>query len=385
MDFKRTITNKIKQDMFQGRVIVIHGPRRVGKTTLIKSLYKEYKQKHNALFFNCDNLSVQEAFNTKEASKLKQYLQNSSLVFLDEAQMIKDIGINLKILVDTYPEIQVIATGSSSFEVANKLQEPLTGRAWNYFLAPLSIEEISKHYNKFDIEGLLDSVLKYGLYPEIFTSNTSEKKRKLDEVAVNYLYKDILMFEGIKKSDFLLKLLKLLAFQVGSEVSFNEIANTLEVSKTLVAKYIDLLEKTFVIFSLRPLSRNLRNELNKKRKIYFWDTGIRNALISNFNDLNIRPDKGHLWESFCISERKKYLSNNQILNNSYFWRTYEGQEIDYIEETDGQMNGFEFKWKEKKQFKPPKIFLTTYANSTVREINRSNYWDFVTNNTSQSL
>ncbi|MBI2463568.1 ATP-binding protein [Candidatus Peregrinibacteria bacterium] len=375
MYFQRLITAKIEKKLFLGKIIVLYGPRRVGKTTLVQAIAQKYERSKKTLFLIGDNLSVQQNLTTQDALKLKKYVGDAELIIIDEAQRIKNIGINLKILIDNYPELQIIATGSSSFDLSNEITEPLTGRKWEYFLPPLTLEELCQQYKQHELFTLLDDILKFGLYPEIVTSAGPDRQKKLEEITHDYLFKDILAFEGQKHSEFVLKLLQLLAFQVGNEVSYNEIATRLGVGKSIVEKYIFLLEQTFVIFRLGPLSRNLRKEVGKKRKIYFFDCGIRNALIQNFNDMEIRSDVGSLWENFCIAERVKSLRAHQLFRNLYYWRTYDQKEIDYIEEYNGETHGYEIKWKDSK-FKKHQDFLQAYSRSSLALINRDNFLEF---------
>lgn len=370
----RLIQSQIEKRLFKNKVIIVYGAWQVGKTTLVKRIFDKYNGKK--LYLNCELLSVQRGLSAPEAEKLKSYLGENKLVILDEAQKITNIGLILKIIVDTYPDIQIIATGSSSFDLANKINEPLTGRTHTFILYPFSIAEAKQQNSRFEIEAKLENILRFGFYPEVFFLSEDDARSRLDEISSNYLYKDILSFEGIKKSSVIVNLLQLLALQLGNEVSYSEIAKQLGIGRLTVQKYLDLLEQSFVIFSLRSFSRNLRKEISKSVKIYFYDLGIRNSLIQNFNQLEIRNDRGALWENFCIIERIKRNSNNRVFANRYFWRTYTQKEIDYIEERDGKLFAFEFKWSANKK-KIPKEFLDAYNNSKFEIINRENYWDFV--------
>jgi len=367
---KRLLQKQIEDLLFKGKIIIVYGPRQVGKTTLAKEILKKYKS--GGKYINCDVLSNRQALETTEPERLKTFLGDRKIIVLDEAQRITDIGLTLKVLVDTFPKLQIIATGSSSFDLADKISEPLTGRSFKFMLYPLSLQEIG---DSFDLELLL----RFGSYPEIFKTQDEEmKKRLLEGVTSDYLYKDILAFERIKKSNLVSGLLQLLALQVGNEVSYRELGRTLGVASRTVEKYIDLLEKVFVVFRLRSFSRNLRKEIAKSFKVYFYDLGVRNALVQAFNPLNIRGDVGFLWENFCISERMRFntYSNNRV--NYYFWRTYDQKEIDYLEEKEGRLSGFEFKWAEKGVFKKPKDFLKAYPGSSVKLIDRENYQGFLT-------
>lgn len=391
--YKRIIQEKIEHWLFKGKIIVIYGARQVGKTTLAKNILEKYARQDKEFvekdydlnrpdslykYLNCELFTVKKALETTNEESLKSYLGNAKLVVLDEAQKIANIGLILKILIDTYPEIQIIATGSSSFDLANKLAEPMTGRAIQFMLYPLSLQEIYSKYDKFKVEAKLENILRYGSYPGIIDLPENDSKILLETICSNYLYKDILEFENIKNSKVLLELLQLLALQVGNEASFHEIGNSLNISSQTVKKYVDLLEKCFVIFSLKAFSRNKRKEISKSVKVYFYDLGIRNCIIQNFNPLKIRSDVGAIWENFCISERIKYNHNNQRFVNTYFWRTFDQKEIDFIEEHSGQLEGYEFKWgKTDKKFKPPESFIKTYDNSNVLRIDQSNYWEFL--------
>ncbi len=294
---------------------------------------------------------------------------------MDEAQRIKNIGLTLKLAVDNFPEIQVIATGSSSFDLSNQIIEPLTGRKYEYYLYPFSLAELKFIYTKQEIDRLLEKLIVFGMYPRVVLGG-NEAEANLKELTKSYLYKDALQYQNIKNPEVLEKLLQALALQIGNEVSYNELADLLGIDKNTVAAYIRILEQAFVVFRLNPFNRNLRTELKKKRKIYFYDLGVRNALINNLNPANLRTDWGALWENFIISERLKYNYNRGQDFNYYFWRTQQKQEIDFLEEGRGKLYGFEFKWA-KKKLSPPKIFLDTYPGTEVRLINKNNYQDFV--------
>ncbi|KKP80286.1 MAG: hypothetical protein A2271_04385 [Candidatus Moranbacteria bacterium RIFOXYA12_FULL_35_19] len=370
----RLIEKQIKERLFKGKLIIIYGARQVGKTTLAKKILADYGE--DGTYFNCELLSVQKGLSEPEAEKLKKFLGNYKIILLDEAQNIPNIGKILKIIVDTYPEIQIIATGSSSFDLAQKISEPMTGRTFTFILYPISLQEINQQENLFSVEAKLENLLRFGSYPEILSLGENESIERLQEISSKYLYKDVLSFEGLKKSSLVRNLLELLALQLGNEVSYNELAVNLGVDRLTVQKYIDILEQSFVIFKLRAFSRNLRKEITKSIKVYFYDLGIRNSLIENYNPLDIRNDVGALWENFCILERKKNNDAEFNFVNSYFWRTYDQKEIDYIEESGGKIRGFEFKWNEKKNFKAPKEFIEKY-DATVEKIDRSNYWKFL--------
>lgn len=371
----RTIQKQIENDLFKGKAIILYGARQVGKTTLVKEILGAHSDK--STYLNCELPSVEESLSVEEAVRIKKYLGDYRLVVLDEAQSIGNIGKIIKILVDTYPEMQVIATGSSSFDLANKTGEPLVGRAYHYLLYPFSVSEIVKASDIIQLGAKMEDILRFGLYPAVFLSESKEESQRiLEELISGYLYKDILSFEGVRKPSVIKDLLKLLAFQVGSPVSYNELAKSLKISSVTVRKYIDLLEQCFVVYRLNSLSRNPRKEISRSFKVYFYDIGIRNALIQNFNQISLRDDMGAIWENFCVMERIKKNKNNGISASYYFWRVYGGKEIDFIEEKGGKLSAFEFKWKDYK-FKYPEEFLSAYPNSDLKLINRDNFQDFV--------
>jgi len=300
------------------------------------------------------------------------------LVVLDEAQRVENIGITLKLLADNFPEIQIIATGSSSFDLSNKISEPLTGRKNEFFLFPLSLEELSQAYADIELDRLLEKRIVLGMYPAIVFGENDFRKN-LKSLAQSYLYKDALQHQDLRNPEALEKLLQALALQVGNEVSYNELASLVGINKNTIMKYIRLLEQAFIVFRLTPFSKNLRNELKKLRKIYFFDTGIRNAIINNLNPLNLRTDAGSLWENFLISERIKLNFNHGAETKTYFWRTRDGQEMDYIEDAQGKISGFEIKWQ-KDKLKKHKNFLEAYPESRLDLINKKNYKKFLTKN-----
>ncbi len=371
---RRKLQEGLEQSLFQGKIIILYGPRQVGKTTMVKQLLEEHKEQ--SLYLNCEILSVNQALSEPEPKKLKSYFGDNKIVVLDEAQKITNIGTVLKVFVDTYPEVQIIATGSSSFDLANVTSEPLTGRTNQFILYPLSFAEIMESSDRLSAEAKLENLLRYGAYPEVFLLAEEAAGARLNEISSNYLYKDVLNFDRIKKSNVIVNLLQLLALQLGNEVSYQEIAKALGISRLTVQKYIDILEKAFVLFSLRAFSRNLRKEISKSIKVYFYDLGIRNSLIQNYNQLSIRNDLGALWENFLLIERLKKWSYNNIFANRFFWRTYDQKEIDYIEEREGKLFAYEFKWG-KGTSPAPTDFLKTYPNAEFKLINQSNYFDFV--------
>lgn len=370
----RLVQPEVEKKLNRGKVVVLYGARQVGKTTLVKSILEHFPEK--SLYLNGEYLSVQERLSVNEAASLKSYLGDNRLVVIDEAQKIDRIGTSLKILVDAYPEMQIIATGSSSFGLANKASEPLTGRVDQFTLYPLSLEELEKAIGRVETEARLENLLRFGSYPEVALSAETEASYRLNEISANYLYKDVLSFEGMKKSSLVSDLLRLIALQLGQEVSYQELAAALGVSRPTIQKYLNLLEQSFVIFTLRSFSRNLRKEISKSIKIYFFDLGIRNSLIQNYNSLSLRNDLGALWENFLIVERLKADSYRSRFVNRYFWRTYDQKEIDYLEERGGKLRAFEFKWSDKVA-KVPKEFLKTYTGATFTAVTRKNYWDFL--------
>lgn len=371
---RREIQSVIENQLFKGKVIIIYGPRRVGKTTLSKQLLSNQEESR---YINCELLENKVAIETTNSNALKSFLGNYRLIVLDEAQHITDIGLILKILTDTFPGIQIIATGSSSFELGNRISEPLTGRSREYLLYPFSLPELLSVKDLISVNADVDWILRFGLYPEVYGKPEHEAMEELNQISSTYLYKDILQFESIKRPNLLLNLLNALALQIGSEVSLNELSRILGESVPTIQRYIELLEKAFVIFRLRSFSRNLRKEIAKGQKIYFYDLGIRNALIRNFNPLNLRSDTGGLWENFCIVERMKYNMNHRRFVNSWFWRTYDQKEVDYIEEEGGMITAYEFKYKSKGKNKIAREFLETYPGATFNTVSKENFWEFL--------
>ncbi|MBK7094721.1 MAG: ATP-binding protein [Saprospiraceae bacterium] len=370
----RDITDKIKSDLFRGKVILLFGARQVGKTTLVRELAEGLDMPYK--WFSGDEPDIRLNMSNITSTQLKVLYGNTRLIIIDEAQRIENIGLMLKLSVDNFPDVQVIATGSSAFELAGKINEPLTGRKYEYKLFPFSFHELSDHFGSLEETRYLEHRLVYGGYPEVI-NKIGEEQRTLLSISDSYLYKDLFAYESIKKTSLFQKLLSALAFQTGSEVSYNELAGTVGANKETVEKYIDLLEQTFVIFRLNAFSRNVRNELKKSKKIYFYDNGIRNAIINNFLPLSSRNDAGALWENYLISERIKLMCNNGKNNRYYFWRTTQQQEIDYIEEENGQLSAYEFKWNENKKHNFPKTFLNAYPVSDSMVINRKNYSSFI--------
>ncbi len=370
---KRLLEKRIRNDLFKGKVIIVYGARRVGKTTLSKQLLSEFSMAGK--YLNCEILSVEKNLTEREPEKLRAFLGTNKVIVLDEAQVIPDIGKVLKLINDTIKDVQIIATGSSSFDMAYKTSETLTGRAYHYVMYPLSVLELTAENDWMYLASNLERLLLFGLYPQVFLSDNEEAVRELEEISSSYLFKDLLHYDGIKKSRLLKDLLISLALQLGSEVSYNELANKLGVNSMTIQKYIDLLEQCHIIFRLNSFSRNLRKELSKSFKVYFYDNGIRNALINNYNPLSMRNDAGALWENFCISERIKSNSYLGRKVNSYFWRTYDQKEIDYIEETGGKITGYELKYSEAKKKLSFKEFSDTYK-AKVNVVNLLNYREF---------
>ncbi|MFO7790457.1 MAG: ATP-binding protein [Bacteroidota bacterium] len=368
----RKISSIINEKLYDKKIIIITGARQTGKTTLLKDLFGN---DNNSLWLNADQPDVQSIFENANSDVFKDYFGKNKFIIIDEAQRIKNVGLKLKIIADELPEYKLIVTGSSSFELANEINEPLTGRKWEYSLYPLSFEELLQHNGLLSEKRYLHRRLIYGSYPDVVT-NTGQEKEILKQITDSYLFKDILMWQHIKKSEKLIKLLQALALQVGSEVSYNELGKLVGLDNVTVEKYIQLLEKVFVIFRLKSLKRNGRKELKFARKIYFYDNGVRNALIANFQQLELRQDTGALWENYLVSERIKLLHYNKIWANVYFWRTHDQQEIDYVEEIDGLYHAYEFKWSPKTKVKFSKSFTSNYQHTT-NVVNRDNYYNFI--------
>lgn len=356
---RRVLEKNVVSRIATGKAIIITGARQTGKTTLLSGLLKE---REGTLWLDADEPDVRALFENPTSDRLKAVFAGKKILVIDEAQRIENIGMRLKLITDHLKDIQLFATGSSSFELSNKINEPLTGRKWEFQLFPISFEEMVNHTSLLEEIRLMPHRLVFGYYPEIVTNAGSEKDI-LKQLTDSYLYKDILMWERINKPDKLVRLLQSLALQIGNEVSYNELANNLGIDNQTVEKYIQLLEQTFVIFRLGAFSRNLRKELKRSRKIYFYDNGIRNSLIANFSPPELRGDTGVLWENFFISERIKFLKNNNIWVNTYFWRTQDQQEIDFIEERDGMLHAFEIKWNPKSKARLSRTFSSEYKTS----------------------
>ncbi len=356
--YPRSIIKSIEEQLNRPEIILLFGARRTGKSTLLHML----KEKHPEMeIFSCDNPMVYDILQTKNTKNIKNLFIQGKLVAFDEAQTVPDIGLILKLLYDDLnSNIKIIATGSSSFDLSNKTGEPLTGRNLSYNLYPLSLLEIKEKTGWLSVKENLNNYIVYGTYPGIIDLSTIDKTKRLLQLSGDYLFKDILKFESLKNPLLLRNLLKVLALQVGSQVSVQELSQLLKVSSITVERYLDLLEKSFIIFKLTSFSSNLRNELKKSRKYYFFDNGIRNALINNFNPIHERADAGALWENFCVVELLKKAEYNQRFSNLYFWRTYDGAEIDLVEEINGKLNAYEIKWKPKRKTKIPESFSKKY-------------------------
>ena len=368
---KRDLYKTLNSKFNKGKAIVLLGPRQVGKTTLIKKCLAG----KIFLFLNGDDPEIRDLLENAGVSKLKAIIGKNTTVFIDEAQRIKDIGLIAKMITDQFSKVQLILSGSSALEISHSTQESLTGRKFEYHLFPISWEEFENHVGYIEASAQLEERLIFGMYPDVL-NNRSEAREVLKQLTSSYLYKDVLSLTGIKKPDLLDKLLKALALQLGSEVSYNELSNMLQIDKATVSKYIDLLEKAFIVFRLNSFSRNQRNEIKNNRKIYFYDNGIRNMIINNLNPLDLRTDKGALWENFLIAERIKLQQYNQIYTNNYFWRTVQKQEIDFVEDSNGQLTAFEFKWKRKGSAKIPSAFLREY-DAKGQVIDKDNFREFV--------
>jgi predicted AAA+ superfamily ATPase len=372
MMYPRDITTNLDRWISKKEILILFGARQVGKTTLLKEILKT---KQNAILLNCEIPAIADIIESRDLSQIKSLFEDNDIIALDEAQKIRNIGSILKLIFDELPQYKIIATGSSSFELANKITEPLTGRNIKFRLYPLSINELKQAKNWLWIMENMNNLIIYGTYPGIIDMGGTDRQLKLSELASDYLYQDVLMHENIRNPALLRKLLKALALQSGSQVSSNELSGLLGISRITVERYIDLLEKTFVIFSLSPFSSNLRNEIKKSRKIYFYDTGIRNALIGDFRSLENRVDAGALWENFCISQRIMFNSTANPNTKAYFWRTYDGAEIDLVEEYNGNLKAFEFKLNPRSRAKIPQSFTNKYNPLTTKIISPSNLFE----------
>lgn len=358
------------------KIIILYGQRQVGKTTLAEHIFGQLEGK-KVLRVNADFNPHTEVFSSRDPVRLGLFVAGFDYLFIDEAQRIPDIGINLKILHDNFPGLRILATGSSSLDLANRIHEPLTGRTWTFWLHPFSAEELIAPSSALEYHTRLEEWLLYGAYPGVLEiTNRNDKETFLGELTRAYLYKDVLELTGLRHSRKLHDLLRMLAFQIGSEVSYNELGRALELDTATVQRYIDLLEKAFVVQTVRGYSRNLRKEISKKQKIYFQDLGVRNALVGQFAPLSLRDDTGRLWENFLFVERSKLLDNHQIGANRFFWRLHSGPELDYVEEYRGRLSGFEFKYGTK-EIKAPAVWKETYPEASFGVVNRENYLSWI--------
>lgn len=371
---ERLLRDLIEKRLYRNKAIIVVGPRQVGKTTLLRMLVADTQRK--VLMWNCDEPDVRRKLAEPTSTELRAEIGDADLILIDEAQRVKNIGITLKLIIDNFPEKQLVVTGSSAIELSNSINEPLTGRKYEYAMYPFSAEELINEFGAQDERRMLERRLVYGSYPEV-VNNAGEEREVLTDLVGSYLYKDIFSFQDVRKPEVIEQLLQALALQVGSEVSFNELGRLLGLNSVTVQRYIDLLEKSFVVFHLRSFSRNVRSELKKSRKIYFWDNGVRNAIIGDFKTLGLRPDVGALWENYVISERLKHNAYNSFYGKSYFWRTQLQQEVDYVEDIDGALHAYEFKWSKTKQPRLTETFAKNYPDHTFEVVSPDNYQDFV--------
>lgn len=370
----RLMLEQIRSRLFKGKIVVLMGARQTGKTSLVKKLMAGFGEE--VVFLNADRVEVRRKLTDPSLAVLREISGGKRLLIIDEAQRIRNIGLTLKLFADELPDIQVVATGSSSFDLANEINEPLTGRKWEYILFPIAWDELVSATSPIEAREQLESRLIYGMYPEVINQQGQEREVLL-ALSGSYLYKDIFEFRGVRKPELLEKLLQALALQLGSEVSYNELSQLLGIDKNTVSNYLELLEKSFIVFRLMPLSRNLRNEISSNRKVYFYDNGIRNAVLENFSPLALRQDVGALWENFLISERWKVNTYLQRHGKRYFWRTRTQQEIDYVEESNGVFRAWEFKWGHSSRYAFPKSFLESYGPATTEIITPNNFEDFL--------
>ncbi len=377
MKIQRFILSQVKEYLIPGKVLVLYGPRQVGKTTLAHELLASVSLRSR--FVNADELMYRDALSSQNRQRLGEVLGEAELLVIDEAQRVPNIGINLKILIDSFPEVIILATGSASFDLANKISEPLTGRAITFSLHPVSYPEIRQAFGALEARNHLERWLIWGGYPAIVTTeNPALRERLLGELVGAYLYRDLLELEGVRRSDKIVDLLRLLAFQIGQEVSIAELATNLAIHRQTVDRYLDLLEKVFVIFRVGGFSRNLRKEVTKNSRYYFYDNGVRNSLIQNFNPVNLRDDVGQLWENYLTVERRKANQTAGRAVNSNFWRTYDQKEIDCIEEHGGKLFGYEFKWSEDRIRRATRQeFLENYPGSTLATVTKDNFEAFL--------
>ena len=374
MIYERKLKTRIEKWMSDRDVLIIYGARQVGKTTFIKDFLRS-KSKSEVL--NCELPSVYEPLESLNKNRIAQLFGSNNILALDEAQNIFSIGKVLKLIYDEMPQYKIIATGSSSFDLSSHVSEALTGRNIKFSMFPLSMQEIQNNEENIQADKLENDLLIFGSYPEIVNTTISKKGEKLQNLSSDYLFKDVLIHESIKNPTIVRNLLKSLALQVGSQVSVNELSNSLKIARQTVMKYIDLLEKSFIVFQLPSYSSNLRNEIKKSSKYYFYDNGIRNAIINNFSSPDLRTDMGALWENFCVSERRKFIENNQLQRELYFWRSYDGAEIDLLEIQDQKIHAFEFKWKIKRKTPIPFSFKEKYNPVSYHVISRENFYELM--------
>lgn len=375
----RAFTHNLLQKLVPGKVVVLLGARRVGKTSFLDWLKNNQLKSEKILSIDGEDMISVEILKQRNIENYNRLIGLHTVLIIDEAQKIPDIGLVLKFFVDKMPQLKIIATGSSMFDLSNKLGEPLTGRKFTIHIHPISQLELSETENLIQTKSLIETRLIYGSYPETISyDNFNDKEAYLKELINSYLLKDILEFDGIKNASKMFDILRLIAFQIGMEVSLDEVANKVGIARNTVEKYLDLLSKVFVVFKLNGFSKNLRNEITKTSRWYFYDNGIRNALISNFNPLYLRNDEGQLWENYILSERIKFQSYKEIGSNNFFWRTYEQSEIDWIEERKGKLFAYEIKWNTKKKYKEPQAWALAYPNSEFKIINPDNYLEWIT-------
>jgi predicted AAA+ superfamily ATPase len=370
---ERILEKQILAKINKKKAIILMGPRQVGKTTLLKSLFEKSTE---IIWLNGDEPDIQSIFENISSKRLEAIIGNKKMIIIDEAQRIPEIGLKMKLITDQLLNVQLIATGSSAFELSNKLNEPLTGRKWEFKMYPISFQEMVNHHGLLNEIRLLPHRLIYGFYPDV-VNHPGNEKEILKQLSDSYLYKDLLMIDQIKKPSALVKLLQALALQIGSQVSYHELAQICGLDGKTIEKYMMLLEQSYIIFRLTSFSRNQRNELKKSRKVYFFDNGIRNSLIANFEQIENRTDIGALWENYLVSERVKYLAYQQKWVNNWYWRTTEQQEIDYVEEENGQLSAYEFKWNPKAKGSIPNSFKKTYPTATINIIHRENFEQFL--------
>ena len=371
---ERLLRDLIEKRLYRNKAIIVVGPRQVGKTTLLRMLVADTQRK--VLMWNCDEPDVRRKLAEPTSTELRAEVGDADLILIDEAQRVRNIGITLKLMIDNFPEKQLVVTGSSAIELSNSINEPLTGRKYEYEMYPFSTEELINEFGAQEERRMLERRLVYGSYPEV-VNNAGEEREVLTDLVGSYLYKDIFSFQDVRKPEIIEQLLQALALQVGSEVSFSELGRLLGMNSVTVQRYVDLLEKSFVVFHLRSFSRNVRTELKKSRKIYFWDNGVRNAVIGDFKTLGLRTDVGALWENYIISERLKHNAYSSFYGKSYFWRTQLQQEVDYVEDIDGVLHAYEFKWSKTKQPRLTETFAKNYPDHTFEVVSPENYQRFV--------